>query len=76
VTSARQSHDPRCERCGALIPDGGARVSVPLTVDEMVGIVFGVAPNLQTRLLCAMRLVDPEQANEIERALRMVDALT
>lgn len=61
-----------CDHC-KIVPDGTARVSVSMTVDELESILFmTTSPNLRRRLLIAIGLVDIDRAMQAESELRQI----
>jgi hypothetical protein len=62
-----------CDHC-KIVPDGTARVSVSMTVDELEEILFQTtSPNLRRRLLIAIGLVDVDRKMQAESELRQMD---
>lgn len=55
-----------CERCGIVTPDGQARVSVSLSLDDLEEFAsVTLRANTRARLLCAIELLDPDRAARI-----------
>lgn len=55
-----------CANCGRVMDTGEAKILVPLTVTQLAELA-ATTPNAETRrrLLCALELLDAEQADAI-----------